>query len=836
MISLSFRYAVRDMRGAFASLRIVLLCLVLGVAAIAAVQVTSRSILSGIERDGRTILGGDVMVRNIYNPATPDLMAWFAKRGGVMTETIETRAMLANTQTRDNTLVELKAVAAGYPLYGTFETDAGNDIQALLADGGIVLDPALAQKLNVTKGDTISLGGKSFTVRALIVREPDRASTSQFGLAPRAMIASGDLAATGLTQPGGMLYYYLRARLPAGTALEATTKALKDEFKNVNWRITDADNASPRITSFLNRLMLFLTLVGLSALLIGGIGIGNGMRAHLETRLKTVAIFKTLGAPARFITRIYFWQVALIGTLGTLLGVAIGFGLPYLAMPLVVEMLPFSVTPEIGFGGVMVPVAFGLLTCLVFSLWPLGQAVATSPLELFRAAISPRRERPAKFFRKATWAVGVVLAGLAIGTARDTRFAMWFVIGAIFCLFVFWALGWLVSRGAGRVRAPSHPALRLALRNLHRPGNATANTLVSLGLGLTVLMTITLIELNLRQGINNNLPEDAPSFFFLDIQGNQKDAFEKMLREQPTASTIVFSPNLRGRIVSVNDMPAAQALKDESERWLLQNDRGFTYVSDLPAHSEITAGEWWPQDYKGPPLVSVVDDVERGFGVKPGDSITVNILGRDITATIANVREVTWTNFTVNFAITFAPGTLEGAPHSWLATVVADPGQENEIQRNLGAAFPNVSMIRVSEAIEAVGGILGNMATAVRATALVAVVTGILVLAGSLAATRTQRLYDTVVLKVLGIRGRTLLSGFLLEFGLLGLLAGVVSLGLGTLISWAVLRQLIELPWQFYPWPAVLTGAAGLLLTIGIGWVVTGRTLSSPAAPYLRNE
>jgi putative ABC transport system permease protein len=835
-MTLTLRYALKDLRGSLSSFRIVLLCLILGVGAISAVQSTSHSVLAAIQKNGRSLLGADILVRNIYNPAPSELRDWLSGRGAVLTETIEARAMVANAVTDDNTLIELKAVGAGYPLFGTVTTDMGDDLPALLQGNGALLDEALRERLALEVGDTIRLGSENFTVRAFITHEPDRVGTSSFGLAPRVMIGVDALQATGLLQPGSMIYYNLRVKLPEPVNLEATRVALEEAFPEATWRVRDSDNASPSITRTINRLMLFLTLVGLSALLIGGIGIGNGMRAHFQTRLKTIAIFKSLGAPDQLIEKIYLCQVAIIAMLGTVAGLAIGLLLPYAASPYLATVLPFPVVPHITWASLAVPLSYGLLVSFSFTLWPLGQAVGTSPLELFRSAISPLTGTPSNRYRDATVVLGSILGGLAISSSFDTQFAMWFVVGALASLGVFWGMGRLIAGCAGKIPVTRHPALRLGLRNLHRPGNATANTLISLGLGLTVMVSVTLIEMNLRQGIAQNLPTDAPAFFFLDIQGDQKDGFQKLLLEQPTANTLKLTPNLRGRIVSVKGIPAAEALVDKSESWLLHSDRGFTYTSELPAHSEITSGEWWPADYSGPPLVSVVEDVERGFNAKVGDEMVINILGRDITAKIANVRSVNWMNFTISYAITFAPGALENAPHSWLATVVADPSAENEIQKNIGKAYPNISMIRISESIEAAGNILGNIATAVRVTALVAIITGILVLSGSLAATRTQRLYDVVILKVLGVRNRTLMQGFLLEFGLLGLLAGGLSIALGSIVSWAVMEQLMDLGWQFYLWPALATGCAGLGLTMFIGWLITGKILATPAAEHLRNE
>lgn len=835
-MSLALRYALKDLRGALSSFRIVLLCLILGVSAIAAVQLTSHSVLSGIEKNGRSLLGGDIVIRNIYAPATTELRTWLADRGASLTETIEARVMVANETTSDNTLAELKAVAEGYPQYGTFTADTGSNLFILLKDKGALLDSSLRDRLDLKAGDILRIGQGLFTVRGFITHEPDRAGSSRFGIAPRVMISATDMASTGLLQPGSMIYYHLRARFSGEINFDQMRNDLKTAFPDATWRITDSDNAAPGITRFTTRLMQFLTLVGLSALLIGGIGIGNGMRAHFESRLKTIAIFKTLGSPVNLIERIYFWQISIIACAGTLTGILIGASLPYIAAPYLSELLPFAVEPQVTWTGLLIPILFGILVSFVFTIWPLGQAIGTSPLELFRSSMSSLGEKPALRYRYLTGISAGFLGALAISTANDTQFAMWFVIGAIACLVIFGSMGWLMARIAGRLPASHSPALRLGLRNLHRPGNATVNTLISLGLGLTVMVSITLIEMNLRQGIAQNLPKDAPAFFFLDIQHDQKKGFEALLKSQPTAHTLKFSPNLRGRIVKVNGIPASEALKDQSESWLLQNDRGFTYTAELPAHSEITSGEWWPENYQGPPLISVVEDVERGFGVKPGDTITVNILGRDITARIANTRSVNWMNMTINFAITFAPGTLEAAPHTWLATVVADPSAETSIQRAIGKAYPNVSMIRLSESIAAAGDILGNIATAVRVTALVAIITGILVLAGSLAATRTQRLYDVIILKVLGIQNRTLMQSFLLEFGILGIMAGGLSMLLGSIISWAVMSQLMDLGWNFYAIPALLTGCVGIGLTILIGWVITGRILVTPAAPHLRND
>ncbi|MCE2926280.1 MAG: ABC transporter permease, partial [Rickettsiales bacterium] len=390
-MSLALSYALKDLRGALRSLKIVLLCLILGVATISAVQLVSRSVLTAIEENGRTILGADLIVRNLYQPVPKAMQDWLSARGAALSETIEMRVMLASAASGDNTLVELKAVDDIYPLYGALETNNGTDIQALLKDRGVLLDPALETRLNLMLGEQVRLGNMLLTIRGFITHEPDRAGSERFGIAPRVIISSETMRETGLIATGSMSYFDLRARLPEAANLKQTVSDLKRDFPEGNLRITDADNASPQITRFVNRFMLFLTLVGLSALLIGGIGIGNGMRAHFETRMKTIAIFKSLGATLGLIHRIYLWQVLVITLLGTAVGLAIGAALPFVAAPALSQLLPLPITPSLHGAGVIIPALFGLMIAFLFTLWPLGQAVATPALELFRSSISPMR-------------------------------------------------------------------------------------------------------------------------------------------------------------------------------------------------------------------------------------------------------------------------------------------------------------------------------------------------------------------------------------------------------------------------------------------------------------
>jgi putative ABC transport system permease protein len=832
----TFLWAVRDFRGSLKHFRLVLICLLISIAAITAVQVTGASIFQAIARNAQTILGGDWVVRQLYAPVGDAERDWLRARQAKLVETIEMRAMLSRPDTHDSALIELKAVTRGYPLYGTVDAEPQDQDFHHLLDKGVVIDPALAERLSVKIGDDVQLGTEIFKVTGFVTHEPDRAGGGRFGLAPRVFVSGYALPKTGLIQQGSMVNYDLRVAWPQLTPLKKLQAEFEAQFKNATWRLTDTEKASPQIQRFVNNLMQFLTLIGLSSLLIGGIGIGNGMRAYLQTRMNTIAVFKSVGMASRHIRAIYIWQIMIVALIGTALGVAVGSVLPFFLLPLLNAMLPFAMNIVIVPQAVLIPFAFGILTSLIFSLWPLGQAEKTSPLILFRQQQAVLSDKPAMWvYILMALCVAILCMGV-LWSVADKVFVVFFMVGAVLSFALFYGIGRGVALLARSMSRQGGFVQRLALDNIGRKGNATAQMLVSLGIGLTVLSSIAMIERNIRGNLQDNLPYDAPSFFFMDIQPDQKIPFVDLLKAFPQTSHVVVTPNLRGRLVSVNGVPAEQALKDKRESWLLSNDRGFTYTDTLPAHSTILEGAWWPADYNGPPLVSVVEDVQRGFGVKPGDMLGINILGRTIEAKIANVRDVNWTNFTINFAMTFAPGTLEGAPHSWLATVVADSAQEVALQRAVTKAFPNVSMIRLSDAIETVSQILRQMNQAVRVMGALALITGLIVLIEALLATRQRRQYDTVILKVVGVPRSVMERILWLEFCVLGALASILSVGLATGVSWAILHVWMDQPWHFYPQLAGVAMLCSFAMIVLTGWISLRRVLREPALSYLRNE
>ena len=847
--TLSLAYALREMRAGLRGFYIFLVCLVLGVGTISGVQALSHGMSESLSHDGRFILGGDLDVHTLYGPPSEEQLGFMRRELGPVSTVFDVMSMARREDQSKSSVVEIKAVDAAYPPYGSVAmTDSKGapvtaDLHSLLrpAEGkpGAVAESTVLTRLGIGVGDDIWLGDAAFTVRAVLVKEPDRVSTSYFSLAPHVMIRAEHFAATGLGGPGSRMDFKTRIMLQGNHAtkdLEAAEDKLRTAFPQEEWRIRNFHNASPRTERLIDRLTLFLTLIGLTTLLIGGVGISNAVKAFLDGKLSHIAMLKCLGAPQRFIFMLYLAQILLLAAAGILVGILIGTGGAQMAGAFIADEL--GMTDRMGFypAGALLAAAFGLLVTLCFCLWPLGRAVRTGPVELFRDLVTPRHATPGKSVAIVMALLAAALAALVVATSPLPLFAIYFVAGVFIAFAVFATASGAVQSILRRASLPARQVLRLAAANLHRPGNATTSVVLSLGLGLTVLVAMAQVEYNFSRLLADDMAVDTPSFFFLDIQPSQKEAFAALIAKESAARNLVMTPSLRGRIVAVNGVPAEKALVDRSEEWVIRSDRSFTYTTALPAHSEITDGVWWPADYKGPPAVSIASDVARAFDIGPKDKLTISVLGLDITAEVMNVREIEWASFTMNFAVTFAPGALENAPAASIATAIVDPAAEERLQADISAQFPNVTSLRVREALETVQGLVRTVASAVSLSAAITLAAGTLVLAGGIAAARRRQVREAVILKVLGATRKKLAAVFLAEYALLGLLTVAIAALLGTLGSWAVLRFVLDLPWKFSMTAVMSVAALCLGITLVAGFLGTWRAMGQKPAPFLRAE
>jgi putative ABC transport system permease protein len=849
---LALRLARRELRGGLRGFRAFLASLVLGIGAIAAVGTLTESLLDGLRSDGRVLLGGDLDLRLAHREITPEQRAWLEARGR-LSQLTELRAMAHKDDRR--ALIELRAVDRAYPLYGAVELHPARPLAELLAyhNGawGLAADASLLRRLDLGPealgaGTRLRIGELSYELRALVAREPDR-STRIAAFGPRVLVARGSLAETGLLRPGSLNHHHYRLRLPETSDSAVVRRELSAAFPDAGWRVRDTSQAAPGLARFIDRLGLFLTLVGLTALLIGGVGIGNAVRGYLESRTATIATLKCLGASSRLIGRVYWIQILCLAVAGIIAGLVLGLAAAALAGTLIGEVFAWQTRIAIYPLALLTAAAFGLLTAAAFSLWPLAHARALAPAQLFRDKVAPTSWPRRHLAVRAYGAVGLAalaLAGLVVATSTDRGVGLWFVLCAAGALLLFQGAGTGLVALAQRIHRPRRAGLRLALANLVRPGAPTVSVVTSFGLGLTVLVAIALVESNLAGTLGRTLPERAPALYFIDIQPDQVAAFDAIVRATPGAGALRRIPMLRGRIVSVNGVAPEDMEIPPEIAWVFRGDRGLTWSREPPPNAEIAAGDWWPPDYAGPQLLSLDAEVARALGLGLGDRIGVNLLGREVEAEIANLRAIDWTGLDLNFVMMFSPGLLEAAPQSHIATVEilpgADPDSRAEVEEALERAvterFANVSAIRVRDALAAVIGIMGHVALAVHAAAAVALLSGILVLGGALAAGQHRRIYDAVVLKVLGATRGHLLGAYLMEYGLLGLVTAGLAAGLGTLAAYVVVTELLHLGFTFQAAPVAAVALPGAAVTLALGFLGTWRALDRKAAPILRNQ
>ncbi|MBL8644381.1 MAG: FtsX-like permease family protein [Rhodospirillaceae bacterium] len=845
--SIPIRFALRELRGGIKGFRIFLACLALGVAAIAGAGSLNDAVKAGIEADAQPLLGGDLQARHETRTLNDDELAALRAAGPVSYQ-LQLRSMArveddAGT-VQQRTLVELKAVDEAYPLYGALVTEPALPLRDILAERngrwGTAIDTALAQRLSIGIGGIIKLGEASLEVRALITKEPDRVVTFAT-TGPRVMISADAVAATQLVQVGSLVTHVYNIKVENGAAQALRTK-LNADFPDAGWRLRGVNQAAQGVEAFLDNVTLFLTLVGMTALLTGGIGVANAVRAYMMGRINTIATLKCLGAPAETVFRMYLVQIGILSALGIFIGLVVGAIIPLAAGRALDGVLPVNAQFGVYPGSLLKAFVFGILTASVFALWPLARARDIPPVALFRNLLAPARAWPRRRYLAALAVLATALAAYTIGTAEQPRYATFFVVGTTVAMLLFagaakgvMTLARTLSAGRGGAVA-GKPTLRLALSNLYRPGAPTTSVVLSLGLGLSVLVAIALVQSNLNARLSEGIPNDAPSMFFIDIQTPQVDTFKQTVQAVPGVNKIITAAMIRGRITSINGVDVDKATIDPDSRWAVRGERGVSYAAELPENAKLVQGQWWPADYAGENLVSMDERVAKGMNLKLGDSLGLTILGREITAKLANTRDIRWQSGTMNFTLIYSPGAMAGAPGMHIATVNANPGTEAAVENAVLEVMPNVTVIQVRDAVQMLKDVLDSLSVAVRITAAVALVAGALVLAGAIAAGHARRIYESVVLKVLGATRVNVLSAFLFEYCLLGLATGGIAVGVGALASWAVVVHIMKLEWQMGYALAIGVVVVCIAVTLMAGFAGTWRALGIKAAPLLRND
>lgn len=836
----AFRIARRELRGGVKGFRVFLACLALSVAAITAVGSVKESIELGLKREGAVILGGDAEIQLTYRRANNEERDWMSSVASQVSEIVDFRSMAVVDREAgtERGLTQVKAVDGFYPIYGAPVLSPDIMLDDALAGSndlpGAVMDPVLIGRLALSIGDSFRLGDQTFVLMAALEREPDSAGGG-FGLGPRTIVRLSDLQNSGLLAPGTLFESAYRMALPVGANLAELESAATNAMQGAGLRWRDARNGAPGVSQFVERLGAFLVLVGLAGLAVGGVGVSAAVRSYLSKKTKVIATLKTLGAEARVVFLAYGIQIGVLTVLGIALGLALGSIAPLALAPVIQSQLPlpavFTLHPNI----LAEATLYGVLAAAIFTIWPLARTEQVRSSTLYRESAGEALPLPRPFYLVLSAVLVLLLICAAAWFSGLARLTFWSAAGLFTAFFALLGIARL-TRSVSRILArlsffKGRSSMRMALGSVGGPRSEAGSVILSLGLGLTVLAAIGQIDANFRAAIERDLPDVAPSYFVVDIQSNQLEPLISSLSSDDKVSKVDTAPMLRGVITQINGAPAAEVAGDH---WVIQGDRGITYSAEPGAGTKITAGQWWEPDYTGAPQVSFAAEEALEMGLNLGDSLTINVLGRDITAEVTSFREVDFSNGGIGFILTMNPSALQAAPHSHIATIYAEKEAEPRLLRDVGNAYPNITMIRVRDAIARVTEVLQGIAAATTYGAAATLLTGFVVLIGAAAAGEQARTYEAAVLKTLGASRGLILWSFAIRSMIFGFAAAVVAIAAGAGSAWAIMTFVMDSQFRFEPYSALAIVASGVFATLASGLIFAWRPLATRPARVLR--
>ena len=875
--------AWRETRGNWRQFVFFFGCLAIGVGAVVGIELFATNVERLILRDARSLLGGDVEIR-LARPLSASgsvVVESLLERHVDVTHVSELAAMTATSvaevseepKTPSTQLVELKAVEANYPLYGAVEVNPPQPLHSLLASRetdcparpcfGVVVQESLLIGLGIQLHDHVKIGHAWFRVTGILGREPDRVA-SAFRLGPRVIVSRQALAATDLVKRGSRIRERYLLRVLESRVLGPLMEELQGRLSKEGANVSSYRDAQPRIRRFLDQLSTYLGLIGLTALFVGGIGIACTVHGFMKHKLTTVAIWKTLGADAGFIMRVYLLQSVFLGCLGSVAGVALGIGLQRLLPSLFGELIPLAVRSRVDVLPLSKGMLLGALTTLCFVLWPLLTIRSVPPALVFRRDVDQERSSisAGSHFRRmketlmrlvqdrhrlgTALVMGCGLTVLSVWQARSLTLGLLFT-GAFGAALVLLQFGvWVLLHGLQKIPRSRSFAVRHAMGNVQRPGNYTLGMAVAIGVGVMVVVTVALVKSSLLVALGERIPKDAPTFFFIDIQPDQRERFERVMQREARTAPYRLTPVVRSRLGAIDGHAIhPDEYKDKQNGWYFTREYVLTALSDLPKDNSVATGQWWPaksEDKKdddktrNPIRVSVEDEAAENLGVDLGSTLEFDIQGTPLRAVVESTRNVDWGSFSTNFFMILSPRALDGAPMTYIASAKVEPEKEMTLQRALVRALPNVTAIKIGDVLANVARLIEQLAWAIQGIALLSMTSGAVVMIAALSSTRYRRLYESAILKAIGGTRQIIVKSFAVEFALVGGLAGLIGVGLASALSWVILHFFLDIAWTVQP---VVLGW-GLLATVGlavaVGFLSTFKILGEPPLAVLRGE
>jgi len=842
------KMAWREIRSSYRHFLFFVSSIAIGVGSVVGVGNLSANLEEMTHLEARSLLAADLEAR-INRPLSIQAKAYLSnlKQEGIrFIRVTDLNGMAMAGESGRSQLVEIKAVEPGYPFYGQLKIDPAA-ADPFFDPQGIWVQDAVLARLHLRVGDELRLGDAEFRIRGIVRDEPDRVA-GVFSLGPGVLISRKGLDRTGLVQPGSRVTHRYLFKIGGPWTPDSLKTELSRHWSSESVRIRTFREAQPRLGRFLANFTTYLGLVGLLTLMIGGIGVAINIHAFLNERIGTIAILKCLGCSSSSVLGIYLFLSLFMGGIGSLIGIFAGTFVHHLLLPFLSPFLPphftFRLMPLAAIRGL----AMGLLVTLLFSLWPMRMIQRWAPSRVFREDVGVE---PKGFPDRRTLALaGFILIGcigLSLWEAGSWRLGGWVsvAIGVSVPILLASAGGVLQLLKVLRQRIPilqRSLVLRYGIANLYRPGRLVVAIILSIGIGVTIVMTLAQVERNLISELRQNVPRDAPSLFFIDLQPDQKSSFQTLMKDWTLKKPLQFTPLIRSRLNAVNGRSVSEMRAgDRPDGWYFTREYVLTYQEDLPAHNIVQRGSWWgagtpSTDPDSIPMISVEAEAAQHLGIDLGSTVTFDIQGMLVRGRVANIREVDWGSMTTNFFFIFAPGALDRSPVTYVATATTSTDQDLPIQDAVTDAFPNVTVINLREILGRVAGILNEIIGAVQLMAGFGLVAGLVVLSGAMAATQSRRRHEMVLLKTLGATRLTLIDMMAVEYALLGLVAAGVGSLLSTSLSWFIVRYFFEIPWRFDPL-IILIGLVATALITGVGgFLTTYRILGQKPLAVLRSE
>jgi putative ABC transport system permease protein len=842
------RTLLRESRGSRGRLTFFIACLAVGVAAVVAVAGLSASLDDGIRHEARQLLAADLAIEGNRRIPVEVRQAIAAIPGARQTDVRETVTIAAapghNGRPGPSQLVELKVVDGFYPFYGKLDLQPRRPLHELLTPRTTVVASELLSRLNLEVGDTLRIGGEPFRIAGVVLAEPDRISIS-LTLGPRVFLSGQGFSHTPLGRRGSRIDYRTLVKLPEQTSaagLEATAERLKEIFpKTERFRVETYRQAQPALRRNLANVERFLGLVALLSLFIGGIGVAQSVRSWLAGRLDAIAVLKCLGLRPREIFPLYLGQTALLGLVGSLVGILAGAAIQLTLPSLFPDLIPAQLIRPWQPAALLRGLALGVGVALLFSLPPLSAVLRVPPARVLRRDAEPLPSH--------RWTAGATLLVLALGVwgmaslqSGSLLRGLQFTGGMALVTAALSGAAFIASWTARRLPRDASPLrtrtwLRHGLAALARPGAATSGAIVALGLGVLVVLAMSLVEGRLASQLAAEFPENAPSGFLIDIQPQQWPGVERLLR-QSGAKKVESVPVVMARIAAIDGVRSEDLLEQAGERggrrWALTREQRLTYMKNLPADNKVIAGALWSDPDHAE--VSVEKEFADDMGVRPGSMLRFNVQGVPLDLKVTSVRTVDWGTFDINFFLVVEPGVLEQAPQQRLATVHLPRSGEQRLQDLLAAEYPNVTLLRIREILEKILNVLRRISLGIRFLGGFTVVAGIAILAGAISAGSVRRGREVALLKTLGMTRRGVAAAFAVEYALVGLVAGVIGAVGGTVLAWGVVTRGFEIPWRFSSLSLAVALASSVALAVLAGLAASFRALQRRPIEVLRAE